>query len=1025
VTHHLGDHMTDDAPSRGPADLAAVIRYTEACRARNSAVVALLLMLPLLLPANRAQPAGRADLTLACVLGVLVAANLVRLGWKYLLMVRRDGVWLPFGHGGGVIGVTGPLFLLVQVPRTGDATAVVAFQPIAVLTLATGTACWVLWRERPSARPAIDPLPQPSGYRTTMTGDAPGGGPRFRGRAIACSGCGIRSAAFCLGALQRLRRPENGTSIYDGATGVYSVSGGNYTATALHLARRHSAAGVRGDLFQPGSPEEDWLRRRSKFLVASGGDLLRGTMSLVYGLVINVLLLGIAGYLLAWYLGWLHHRLPTLCGAAADAGCLERGAPAVVDAGGVPWGSGWWLLLVLAGPALFVVAKLLAKYVRRGRLPFRTATQVLVAAGLAAGALTSGLPWALAGLHDAAIAGEPAPVVARAMAAVDLVTPRACRDAARTDLRRAAAAAWARTPGAASGAAVPVTYGACGDTWTDDARVVAPGGVVPPAGADADPCRGPGATPPPAFCADLRGSGTPSPLERAASVAAGLLALAGAVRGFTGGVPGASSRFGKVLDVARRVVVPWLAVVALGVAAAVVLLLLVRDHLVRPGRLAEPGSLLAAVAGFGLIRMGTDAMLSSMHPFYRERLSDTFLVRRAPGGAAEPLGYDNLTPVVSVAEAPGPRLVVCCAANLSDRDFVPADRECAPFRFETGGGAADRDRPRPRIGISDRRLPGGALQPAEPYAVASDPEGLDTTLAATMAASGAAFSPLVGRMNARVRPYRVLLALGNARLGVWLPNPYLVGEGERWRQARGHEPAHLPEAEWKADRASAAVKLGRAWRRAWRPGPFRVLKEAFGRPSLFDGRLYVTDGGHYDNTGIVEALRDRPAEVFAIDASADPGDSLDALSQAIVTARMDLGLIVRPAPDSPATGIRTGDDQRPPEHGWLHLTVATVAEPDRTVCDIWFVKNVLTRTPNLELENYRRQNPAFPITSTGDQSYGEYDFEAYRLLGYLNTDAMLARRAAPGPAPAPGTAGVPHQPAPPSPAAPPVPVVIR
>jgi hypothetical protein len=337
--------------------------------------------------------------------------------------------------------------------------------------------------------------------------------------------------------------------------------------------------------------------------------------------------------------------------------------------------------------------------------------------------------------------------------------------------------------------------------------------------------------------------------------------------------------------------------------------------------------------------------------------------------------------------------VVCCAANISDRDYIPAARGCAPFLFRTDDVATDPAFPGQlstgAIGISDIRLPPGRIQDAQAYSATSDPKGLDTTLAAAMAASAAAFSPRVGRANARVRPYRMLLALANARLGVWLPNPYLVDEDATVRGG---------PRDWKE-------QLVWLWKRANKPGMFRVFKEAFGSLSIDDTRIYVTDGGHYDNTAIVEALRDRPRVLFALDASADSPDSLDALSDAIVTARMDLGLVVRPAPETPAELVRHDPDHPVklvprgsttavevpdlPRQGWLHLQVFTVADPKTVVSDIWFVKNVRTSEPNLEIDGYAWENPEFPVTSTGNQFYGEYDFEAYRLLGYTNTTHML------------------------------------
>jgi hypothetical protein len=281
------------------------------------------------------------------------------------------------------------------------------------------------------------------------------------------------------------------------------------------------------------------------------------------------------------------------------------------------------------------------------------------------------------------------------------------------------------------------------------------------------------------------------------------------------------------------------------------------------------------------------------------------------------------------------------------------------------------------------------MQPAEAYSATSDPQGLDTTVAAAMAASAAAFSPVVGRMSGRVRPYRMLLALANARLGVWLPNPYLVNPEAKVQD--------LPQ-DWKERGVWA-------WRRAVRPGPLRIFREAFGSMTIDDTRVYVTDGGHYDNTAMVEALRDRPRTLFVLDASADAEDSLDALSDAIVTARMDLGLVVRPSPATAAALLRRDADvvvntiprgsqtasglPKRASQGWMHLQVSTVSDPETVVSDVWFVKNVRTAEPNLEIDGYAADNPAFPVTSTGNQFYGEYDFEAYRLLGYTNTTTML------------------------------------
>ncbi len=881
------------------------------------------------------------------------------------------------------------VLLAVAVDAPGAATTAIVLEIAAVIAAGVLVA-----RLKPRRDDDQAPPPQPSGYGTAMAGAAP-----FVGTSIACSGGGIRAAAFCLGGLQRLRQREAGAaSLYDRADRVYAVSGGSYIATALHLARRNSPADadVQASLFTPGSPEEDWLRRKSKFLIPTGSTLVTGFLSLMYGIAVNLALVGVTVYAAALYVGWVHNRLDVVCPgrpAGGAATCLADGGTAVFTTrAGSPFLLGWSVLI--AGLLLFVVGKTLTKYSGRGRLVLARATRVLVTSGVAVGALLVVLPWLLVALNNATLTNAPSATLAKVMANARLATPDGCLRAIENDLTEQATLTWERAPAPARADPLPFTYRGCGGTWTDDALVFAPGGVVTPrpGGRWCDPATG---LPRPRFCDDRPTGGKVSLSDTFASWFAGVVALAAAVRGvagsarFTSSAPG--SRRGMVADLLRRVLLPWAAAAVVSLAVLMVLLVLLRDNLLNPARLhAVHAGVIAALVVLGL-RLLTDAMLSSLHPFYRERLSDSFLLRRLDD-QAEPLPYRLPTHVHQCGALSGPDLVVCCAANIQDRDYIPAARGCAPFQFRTDTvGSGDAAVPG-RIGISDARLPAGRMQPAQAYSATSDPQGLDTTLAAAMAASGAAFSPRVGRMDGRVRPYRMLLALANARLGVWLPNPYLVD----------------PTARVAASAQGWEQRLWWALRRAGRPGPLRIFKEAFGSLSIDDTRIYVTDGGHYDNTAIVEALRDRPRTLFVLDASADLEDSLDALSDAIVTARMDLGLVLRPAADSPVSQVRRdpaapvtmltrGTDQvvqRPalPVAAWLHFEVGTVEDPLTVVSDVWFVKNVRTSQPNIEIDGYAAENRTFPVTSTSNQFYGEYDFEAYRLLGYVNTTQMLAAR---------------------------------
>ena len=97
--------------------------------------------------------------------------------------------------------------------------------------------------------------------------------------------------------------------------------------------------------------------------------------------------------------------------------------------------------------------------------------------------------------------------------------------------------------------------------------------------------------------------------------------------------------------------------------------------------------------------------------------------------------------------------------------------------------------------------------------------------------------------------------------------------------------------------------------------------------------------------------------------------------------------------ENPSEGSR-------PSEPWMHLKAYEVGHAfsdEEVVTNIYFIKNVLSgkSRQDLDLLSYAREHPDFPITSTTNQSYGEYDFEAYRHLGEVNTLALLNSKVAP------------------------------
>ena len=139
--------------------------------------------------------------------------------------------------------------------------------------------------------------------------------------------------------------------------------------------------------------------------------------------------------------------------------------------------------------------------------------------------------------------------------------------------------------------------------------------------------------------------------------------------------------------------------------------------------------------------------------------------------------------------------------------------------------------------------------------------------------SGAAVSPAMGRF--RIGPVSMLLAFANVRLGAWIPNP-------RYAPALAAHGRPLP-----------------------RPGLGYLLKEFFGIHDPSDLYLYVTDGGHWENTALVELLRTaHHRELVCVDADSGPGNLARSISRAIDLAQLECAATRRAQPRRAARRAR-------------------------------------------------------------------------------------------------------------------------
>jgi hypothetical protein len=128
-------------------------------------------------------------------------------------------------------------------------------------------------------------------------------------------------------------------------------------------------------------------------------------------------------------------------------------------------------------------------------------------------------------------------------------------------------------------------------------------------------------------------------------------------------------------------------------------------------------------------------------------------------------------------------------------------------------------------------------------------------------------------------------------------------------------------------------------------------------------------------------LRRRCAVIVYSDEEADPdyefGSLTEALRQIYVDENIKVDLVVnrvRPRPDI-ALSER-------------HFTVGrirypkTPEHPDEEIGWLLVLKASLTGDEMARIENYQRENPAFPQQPTSDQFFDDDQFESYRELGY-------------------------------------------
>jgi hypothetical protein len=364
-------------------------------------------------------------------------------------------------------------------------------------------------------------------------------------------------------------------------------------------------------------------------------------------------------------------------------------------------------------------------------------------------------------------------------------------------------------------------------------------------------------------------------------------------------------------------------------------------------------------------------------------------------------------------------LVICATANINAAREVPVGRGGLSMTFDP-----------------DHVILRGELAADDVVAQTRDYEVLvgerRCTLFDVSAISGAAVSPLMGSMTRQA--YRILLTLTNVRLGVWLPHPAVVVAAhdaltnqevkgnkdhptESWWTALGLLlwyvwPLH---GRWSNDTEMAGGREARLWAYVLRMRQIRkrmsgffyhmmqptlglLWAEAVGHTSYRSTWVCVSDGGHYDNLGLVEALKRGARNIVVLDASGDNAHTWFTLGGAFALARVDAGMSIEldPSKMCASKSLAPGEVTRPwatgpfsPVPEWQGDEAGPDGHTPRAGGNIWVCKLGWSQASPWDVRAYAKEQPDFPTQSTAQQLYDGAQFDAYRELGLSSVTEML------------------------------------
>lgn len=391
-------------------------------------------------------------------------------------------------------------------------------------------------------------------------------------------------------------------------------------------------------------------------------------------------------------------------------------------------------------------------------------------------------------------------------------------------------------------------------------------------------------------------------------------------------------------------------------------------------------ALLVCAVAFLITGVLVDSNKLSLHYFYRDRLSESFLrtdgrvkrkddsrqgmplinLRNDEDLPLKDLGWMNRDGA-KIPNARAPYHLIVTALNLQGTDeLVRKDLKSDHFVFS-----------RNYIGSNSTG-----------YVRTDIYRRGKTKLARAMTISAAAVGSGMGFTSFFAQSF--ITTLLNLRLGYWMENPWFYRELKEATVSRGWPLKWKKLWGWQEigpGKDDFEVRIQSSPERKYTFWPGYLLREMLGLTAANTRLVNLSDGGHTgDNLGLLPLLRRRCKFIVACDFEEDRKFGFGSFNHLVRMANIeeDIEILIDLKPLEPTS---TKEDEA--ARSYKSVAVGTIRYPDNTNGILLYCKSSLNRRPlPVNVYNYRKLHHDFPHETTADQYFDDAQFEAYRSLGF-------------------------------------------